>query len=169
MVRIGGEEYTTPCVIDLSGETTAVEIALDSEQVMLVDVPEGYDFWDRTGEVAGTAGAYALYGIATPLIAVGILGESALAGGYDGTEPYTGLVIVAGAVSGKLVGDFIALTGESLEESSDLEEHSIMVVFPVASTTPDMSFSAGESGASAGASAPTPRITPIPPTIEINK
>jgi len=139
-VRIGGEEYITPCVIDLSEETTTVEMALGPEQVMLVDVPEGYDFWDRTGEVAGTAGAYALYGIATPLLAVGILGESALAGGYDGGEPYAGLVIVAGAVSGKLVGDFIALTGESLEEGSHLEDHSILVVFPVTSPTPDPSL-----------------------------
>jgi len=141
VVRVEGEEYITPCVVDLTEGKTTVEMMLDSEQVMLVDVPEGYGFWERTFEAAGTAGAYTLYGIATPFIAVGIVGKVALTGGSDigGGDPYVGLVIVASAISGEVVGNLIAGTGESLEESSDLKEHSILVVFPVASPTPDLS------------------------------
>ncbi len=156
VVKVGGEEYITPCVVDLTDKKTTVEMALGPEQVMLVDVPEGYDFWDRTGDVAGTVGAYALYGIAVPFIAVGAVGENVLGDGYDaaGDDPYTGLVIVAGAISGKVVGNFLAVTGESLEENSDLKENSILVVFPVASPT---------CSPHPAASPLTPLITPTPP------
>ena len=74
------------------------------------------------------------------------------------SEPYVGLVVVAGALTGRLIGEIIALTGESLEESSDLKDHSILVVFPVAIPVPS--------------SAPPPadpipedtRMTPAPPS-----
>jgi hypothetical protein len=164
MVRVGGEEYITPCAVDLTDDKTTVEMALGPEQVILVDVPEGYGFWDRTGEAAGTAGAYALYGIAAPFIVAGIVGEVALAGGSDfsGGDPYVGLVIVASAISGKVIGDLITVSGESLEDSSDLKEHSVLVIFPVASPTPNPSPGDDEPGSYI---APTPgdaRGTPTP-------
>ena len=163
VVRVGGEEYITPCVVDLTDNKTTVEMALGPEQVILVEVPEGYGFWDRTGEAAGTVGAYALYGIAAPFIAAGLVGEAALAGGFDGFggDPYVGLVIVASAISGRVIGDLIAVSGESLEDSSDPKDHSILVVFPAVSPTPSLSPEEVEPGSSI---APTPGDAPGTPT-----
>jgi len=165
VVRVSGEEYVTPCVVELADEKTTVEMMLSPEQVMLVEVPEGYGFWDLTGEAAGTAGAYALYGISAPFIVAGIVGEAALACGSDFSvgDPYVGLVVVASAISGRVVGELLAVTGESLEESSDLKEHFVLVVFPVASSTPNSSIDVDESGSSI---VPTPadvRATLTPP------
>ena len=138
MLLVGGEEYRTPCVVELPDEMTTVELALDSGRVMAVEVPPDYGFWEQTGEFAGTAGAYTLYGISVPLIVTGAVGESVLAGGYQSTgeESIGGLVVIFGALTGKVFGNLIALGGESLEESSALDEIAVLVVFPGPSPTP---------------------------------
>jgi len=139
VLRVEGEEYYTPCVVEIPDEKTTVELALGPRRVMRIDIPEDYGFWDRTGEAAGTAGAYALYGIAAPLIVTGVIGESIFTGGgyqVSGEETAGGLVVIFGALTGRVIGGVIAAGGESLEESSALEDVSILAVFPPATPPP---------------------------------
>mgnify|MGYP006292647737 CR=1 FL=1 len=138
ILRAEGKEYQTPCVVELPDERTTVELALGPRRVMTVEVPEDYGFWDRTASAAGTAGAYTLYGIAAPLIVTGVIGESIFTAEYQptGDETTGGLIVIVGALTGKTVGNLIALGGESLEESSALEEISILAIFPPPSPTP---------------------------------
>ncbi len=138
VLRLEGKEYHTPCIVDIPDEKTTVELALGHRRVMEIEVPEDYSFWDRTGEAAGTAGAYTLYGLAAPLIVTGVIGESIFAGGYQvsGEETAGGLVVIFGALTGRVIGSILAAGGESLEESSALEDISILAVFPPATPSP---------------------------------
>jgi hypothetical protein len=173
VVLVGGEEYITPCVVDLTDEKTTVEMLLGPGEVMLVDVPEGYGFWERTAEAAGTTGAYALYGIAYPFSTVGEVGETLL-GGWNFScgskeEALASLILIGGTITGKVVGDLIAVTGESLEASSDLKEHSILVVFPVASPTSEPTSADGESESPPASPAMATRRTPAPLSPPVEK